>query len=155
MSDTAATVSKEVETTADAEPVAIRARGVTKRFGETTAVDDVSFSVPPGTIAEFLGPNGSGKTTLWLLLILWLVPAVSIFGLGVTVLVSMKARGFQEAQQIADVVVLPVVALLLAQVTGVRFLSTGLLFAIGALVFVLDAALVWAFEPEALLTGGS
>jgi thiosulfate reductase cytochrome b subunit len=68
----------------------------------------------------------------------------------------MKARRFQEAQQIAGVVVLPVVALLLAQVTGVLLLSPGLLPGLGAVVFVLDAALVWAgtraFEPEALLT---
>lgn len=34
-----------------------------KRFGEVTALDELSFSVPPGRILGFLGPNGAGKTT--------------------------------------------------------------------------------------------
>jgi len=37
--------------------------GLTKRFGERTAVDDVSFSVAAGEVFGFLGPNGAGKTT--------------------------------------------------------------------------------------------
>jgi ABC-2 type transport system ATP-binding protein len=37
--------------------------GLTKRFGATRAVDDLSFSVPPGVVTGFLGPNGAGKTT--------------------------------------------------------------------------------------------
>ena len=36
---------------------------LTKRFGETTAVDDLSFTVRPGTVTGFLGPNGAGKST--------------------------------------------------------------------------------------------
>ncbi|GAA0212583.1 ABC transporter ATP-binding protein [Actinomadura nitritigenes] len=41
----------------------IEARGLTKRYGDTTAVDGVTFSVPPGRVTGFLGPNGAGKTT--------------------------------------------------------------------------------------------
>jgi len=41
----------------------IEARGLTKRYGETVAVDNLSFSVAPGKITGFLGPNGAGKTT--------------------------------------------------------------------------------------------
>lgn len=41
----------------------IRAEGLTKKFGEFTAVDQVSFSVQPGEVVGYLGPNGSGKTT--------------------------------------------------------------------------------------------
>ncbi len=37
--------------------------GLTKKFGPLTAVDDLSFTVPPGKVTGFLGPNGSGKTT--------------------------------------------------------------------------------------------
>jgi ABC-2 type transport system ATP-binding protein len=41
----------------------IEAEGLTKRFGATTVVEDVSFRCEPGTITGFLGPNGAGKTT--------------------------------------------------------------------------------------------
>ena len=41
----------------------IEVRGVTKRFGSKTAVDDLSFSVEPGRVTGFLGPNGAGKST--------------------------------------------------------------------------------------------
>ena len=41
----------------------IEARGLTKRYGSTLAVDNLSFSVEPGKVTGFLGPNGAGKTT--------------------------------------------------------------------------------------------
>ena len=41
----------------------IEARGLTKRYGDTLAVDNLSFTVEPGRITGFLGPNGAGKTT--------------------------------------------------------------------------------------------
>jgi ABC-2 type transport system ATP-binding protein len=41
----------------------IEAVGLTKRYGEKTAVDDVTFSVRPGMVTGFLGPNGAGKST--------------------------------------------------------------------------------------------
>ena len=41
----------------------ISCRNLTRRFGDFTAVDDISFDVQPGTICTLLGPNGAGKTT--------------------------------------------------------------------------------------------
>ncbi|QYJ03748.1 ATP-binding cassette domain-containing protein [Nocardioides panacisoli] len=41
----------------------IKVEGLTKRYGQFTAVDDVSFTCRPGRITGFLGPNGAGKTT--------------------------------------------------------------------------------------------
>lgn len=41
----------------------IEARGLTKRYGGTLAVDNLSFTVGPGKITGLLGPNGAGKTT--------------------------------------------------------------------------------------------
>ncbi|MEO6411024.1 MAG: ATP-binding cassette domain-containing protein [Pedococcus sp.] len=43
--------------------LAIEAENLVKRFGDQTAVDDVSFSVPEGSVLGLLGPNGAGKTT--------------------------------------------------------------------------------------------
>ncbi|MGA8979040.1 MAG: ATP-binding cassette domain-containing protein, partial [Pedococcus sp.] len=42
---------------------AIEAEHLVKRFGDHRAVDDVSFSVPQGSVLGLLGPNGAGKTT--------------------------------------------------------------------------------------------
>ena len=41
----------------------IEASGLTKRYGSTTAVDDVTFTVRPGKVTGFLGPDGAGKST--------------------------------------------------------------------------------------------
>jgi ABC-2 type transport system ATP-binding protein len=41
----------------------IEAQQLTKRYGETTAVDRLDFTVKPGTVTGFLGPNGAGKST--------------------------------------------------------------------------------------------
>ncbi|ANZ37178.1 ABC transporter ATP-binding protein [Lentzea guizhouensis] len=41
----------------------IEAIGLTKRYGRTVAVDDLSFTVHPGRVTGFLGPNGAGKST--------------------------------------------------------------------------------------------
>jgi ABC-2 type transport system ATP-binding protein len=42
---------------------AVVVKGLTKRFGDRTAVDSLDFEVPARSIAGFIGPNGAGKTT--------------------------------------------------------------------------------------------
>jgi ABC-2 type transport system ATP-binding protein len=41
----------------------IEARGLSKRYGDRVAVDDISFTIEPGHVTGFLGPNGAGKST--------------------------------------------------------------------------------------------
>ena len=53
----------------------IEADGLTKYYGDFTAIEDVSFSVPQGSITAFLGPNGAGKTTTIRILIGYLAPS--------------------------------------------------------------------------------
>jgi ABC-2 type transport system ATP-binding protein len=47
----------------------VTVNSLTKRFGELVAVDDLTFSLHPGTVTGFLGPNGAGKTTTLRLLL--------------------------------------------------------------------------------------
>src|SRR6187549_1957466 len=45
------------------ENITLRVKNATKRFGDFTAVEDLSFDVRAGRVFGFLGPNGAGKTT--------------------------------------------------------------------------------------------
>jgi ABC-2 type transport system ATP-binding protein len=54
---------------------AIQVEGVTKRFGDVVAVDDISFTVMPGKTAGLLGGNGAGKTTTLSMLLGLLLPS--------------------------------------------------------------------------------
>jgi ABC-2 type transport system ATP-binding protein len=69
----------------------IEVAGLTKRFGSTLAVDDLSFSVEPGRITGFLGPNGAGKSTT-MRAILGLVRPTS----GGTSVLGVQYRELQE-----------------------------------------------------------
>jgi ABC-2 type transport system ATP-binding protein len=50
-------------------PPAVSLRGLTKRYGERVAVEDLTIDVPAGVVAGFVGPNGAGKTTAMAMLL--------------------------------------------------------------------------------------
>ena len=52
-----------VEAAAGMDGAAVSAEGLTRRFDDVTAVSDISFSVPAGSVLGIIGPSGSGKTT--------------------------------------------------------------------------------------------
>ena len=66
-------------------------------------------------------------TAIWWPLVFWLAPAVSVAGLGVTVLISSKAKTFMQAQQLGGVLVLPIVGWMVAQSAGVFFMGQSLM----------------------------
>jgi ABC-2 type transport system permease protein len=82
-------------------------------------------------------------TTMWVILAVWVAPAVAGLGLGTTVLISSRARTFQGAYQLGAVVVLPILLLLGGQVTGVMVFSAWLVALLGLLFWAIDAALLW------------
>ena len=45
--------------------VSVRVEHLTKRFGDTIALDDISFQTGKGELFGFIGPDGAGKTTLF------------------------------------------------------------------------------------------
>lgn len=67
----------------------------------------------------------------WVVMVLWVGPATAAMGLGATVIVSSRVKSFQEANQIAAVVVVPILALVFAQVTGVMYFSVWLVVGLG------------------------
>jgi ABC-2 type transport system permease protein len=90
------------------------------------------------TMGKVFFPN-----LMWLILVLWVAPAVAGVSLGFSVLVSVRAQGFQDAYQLGAMVVLPVVLLAIGQATGVMYFSTWLVFLLGLLCWILDAILLW------------
>jgi ABC-2 type transport system ATP-binding protein len=60
----------------------ITVQGITKRFGEITAVNNISFSIREGEITGLLGPNGAGKTTTLRMLTCYLKPDSGVISIG-------------------------------------------------------------------------
>lgn len=71
----------------------------------------------------------------WWLLAFWVAPAAAGTGLAVTVIISARARTMQDATQLSGMLVLPVVLLVLGQVSGVLWLSPWLVFVLGGVLW--------------------
>ncbi|WP_207842861.1 ABC transporter ATP-binding protein [Williamsia soli] len=56
-------------------PVAVSVTGLTKRYRSRTAVDNVSFTVPTGSVTGLIGPNGAGKTTVMAMMLGLITPS--------------------------------------------------------------------------------
>lgn len=92
-------------------------------------------------------------TATWWALALWVAPAVAALGLGATVLVSARVNSFQEAYQLGAVVVLPIVALVVAQAAGAIILSPLFALLLGAAVWLI-AGLVWTLGARGFTRDG-
>jgi ABC-2 type transport system permease protein len=80
---------------------------------------------------------------MWVALAFWVGPAVAGLGLGSTMLISSKVNSFQEAYQGGAVVVVPVIALVISQATGVMYLSFWLVLLLGLGLWIIVAFLLW------------
>lgn len=79
----------------------------------------------------------------WYPLMLWMTPALAVLGISATVLISSRVRTFMEAYQMSASLVVLVLALVIGQVTGVLFLGVGTALAIGAVIWLVDAVLIY------------
>jgi hypothetical protein len=80
---------------------------------------------------------------MWILLVIWVAPAVAGLGLGTMVLVSSRVSGFQEAYQLGGAIVIPIVVLVIGQATGVMYFSAGLVALLGLVIWAVDAVILW------------
>jgi ABC-2 type transport system permease protein len=82
-------------------------------------------------------------TANWWALMVLLVPAVSLLVISLVVMVSAKARGFQEANAIGGSIVLPLIGLVAAQASGLMVMSASVIAVVAAVFAALDAVLLW------------
>ncbi len=84
----------------------------------------------------------------WLPTILIINPAASLFGLSLTLLVSFRAKTFMEAQQISGLVIIPVILLIAAQISGVIIFSPLIMIIIGLVLAGIDFLLISIIGPR-------
>ncbi|HHY89793.1 MAG TPA: ABC transporter permease subunit [Chloroflexi bacterium] len=121
-------------------------------LGKVLAAGVPAFAV---TLFSFLGytlvVNGLGWPVMgrvwfplpaWYPLIFWVTPAISALGIGATVLISARVKTFMGAYQLSGSLVLVVLALLVGQATGVLYLGVAAALIIGAVLWVIAAALL-------------
>jgi ABC-type Na+ efflux pump permease subunit len=91
----------------------------------------------------------------WLIIVLWISPAINMLSLTFTVMVSAKSKTFQEAQQVSGILVLPVILVLVGQMTGVIMLNNFIMVTAGAVLLIIDYILIKRisskFTPEKLI----
>jgi ABC-type Na+ efflux pump permease subunit len=110
-------------------------------------------------VVNLFGAGAVGRpiaiTARWLLVVLWLAPAVAALGVGALVHVSARVRGFQEAYQLGGLVVLPLVLLLVGQLTGVLYFDLPVIAVLGAIVWAVALGAIRlgyrSFRRESLL----
>ncbi len=118
-------------------------------FGVYTAVFDImAYGIFNGMLLL--------PTIDWVLLIFGLAPTVALASIGLTVMISVKVKGFREAQQISVVLLIPVLALIFGQVTGAIIFGPLVILALVGLFLVIDLVVfrvgVKLFRREEILS---
>jgi hypothetical protein len=154
----------------------IEAEGLTRKFGDLTAVDNLTLHVDEGEIFGFLGPNGAGKTTTirmlaclpilgslyypnWsfaAILLLLLAPLASILTIELTVIISARANDIRTVQQFTGVLFSPfIVIYVMTEIDAIQLnianllIMSGIFLVADVLLFYLSTA---TFKREEILT---
>lgn len=80
---------------------------------------------------------------LWNVIAFWVAPAAAGLGLTSMMLVSVRAKTFQDAYQTGSLVVLPIVLLLIGQVTGILYFNIWLALGLGLALWIIDVVLLF------------
>lgn len=88
------------------------------------------------------------RTPIWIPAMLLMAPSVSLLGLAVTLLVSLRAKTFMEAQQSAGVIVIPFLALIFIQLTGIVTFKPLYLIIFSAVLFALAYLIISKIGPR-------
>ena len=111
-------------------------------------VDVITFGMFNGMV---LLPN-----LVWLIMIFGVTPTLALCSIGLTVIISSKVKGFKEAQQISVVLLLPVLGLVFAQVSGVMVLGPAVLALLMGVLAIVDIAVFYVgvetFKREEILS---
>src|SRR5690606_16784126 len=67
----------------------------------------------------------------WIVIIAWVTPMLTGMIILISIMISARSKGFQEAQQLGGIIALPFIALAISQMTGLLFLNIPILLAIG------------------------
>jgi ABC-type Na+ efflux pump permease subunit len=109
-------------------------------------VDVTTFSL----FGSLLLPN-----LVWIIMILGVAPTLALCSVGLTVIISSKVKGFKEAQQISVVLLLPVLGIVFAQISGLMILGPEMLAALIGILALVDIAIFYAgkklFKREEIL----
>lgn len=97
----------------------------------------ITVSLTYNMFGYFIFPNAN-----WLILMFWVTPMITIFTILVNVFVSARAKGFQEAQQLGGILILPIMGLFIGQATGFLVIKPFLLAVVGATILMLNLFLL-------------
>ena len=122
-----------------------------------TLVSAACYAVIANAVLGAYGLPPVFPNVVWAILILWVAPAAAGLGLTLIVLISARVKTFQEASQISGIVVVPLVGLVIAQVTGLLLFDVALLVGLGCVLWLLTLLLmrfaVRRFRRDRLITG--
>jgi ABC-type transport system involved in multi-copper enzyme maturation permease subunit len=113
----------------------------------STIIDAFSYTLFDGRL---LLPN-----PVWLMLIFGVAPTIALAGIGLTVMISARVKGFREAQQISSILLFPILMLVLGQISGAIFVGPTVVAVLIAAFIIVDLIVFYvglrSFKREEIL----